>query len=803
MRGYIVDETYRFEGGKAAVYLFGRLENGESFLTISRFDPYFCIREDDLAEAEKVSSSIRFRTEQTALKSMQDDRVVKIILDVPKDVPELRKIFENKKIQCFEADIRFTQRFLLDKDILRSVEIEGEYDAGGIVGRIYREPTLAPSDWRPKLRVLALDIETSMDGKHLYCISLVCRDDHKPIEHVLFVRDAKAHKTLHLKNATAFESEKDLLEHFRNTILDIDPDIITGWNVIDFDLAHLRGKFDQHKVPFRMARQDWDCQLRIESSFLKDSKAEFPGRQVLDGIHLLKMNFVKLEDYKLGTAAAEFLGEKKLIGDENKGHDIEDAYKKHPQKLVDYNLKDSALVLDILDKTGAVGLTVGRTLLTGMSLERVRGSVASFDSLYLRELRAKGRVAGSSQFSEKEEPISGGYVMESKPGIYDNIIVLDFKSLYPSIIRTFNIDPLSFAQGRLAKDPAAHKDAWIVAPNGAVFSQEEGILPAIIERLWRARDAAKKRKDDLASFAIKVHMNSFFGVLANPSCRFFSMDVANAITGFGRHLIQLTMQRIAEMGHTVIYGDTDSVFVDAGAASYAEAERVAKRIEHDINAFYETHIREEYHRACAMELEVDKIFKHFIMPKVRGSEEGAKKRYAGILIDEKGVETLDVTGMEIVRRDWTDLAKGFQQRMLELVFAKDDAAVIAYAKRFVADLRAGKLDDQLVYRKAIRKELESYTKTTPPHVKAARKLEDAGVLLTSTLIEYVMTEDGPEPLQLRDAKAGSGKPKHSPIDYEHYLDKQVRPIADAILCFYGSSLDDILKGHSQKTLFGF
>jgi DNA polymerase-2 len=724
---------------------------------------------------------------------MAGDRVVKTILDIPKDVPELRKSFENKSIQCFEADIRFTQRFLLDHNIFRSIDIDGEYEKNDFVSRVYRDPTIKPSDWHPQLRTLSFDIETSMDGKHLYCISLACRDEHKPIEEVLFVK-TKTHKE-HLTHARVFEDEKSLLECFRSTIVDIDPDIITGWNLIDFDLAFLKRKFEQHKVPFRMARQDWDCQLRIESSFLKDSKAEFPGRQVLDGIHLLKMNFVKLDDYKLATAAEELLGQKKLIGEENKGKEIEDAYKKHPQKLIDYNLKDSLLVLDILDKTGAVGLTVSRSLLTGMSLERVRGSVASLDSLYLRELRAHGFVAPSSQYAEKEDAISGGYVMESKPGIYDNIVVLDFKSLYPSIMRTFNIDPLAFEQGKAAKQPEKHKDKWIIAPNGAVFAHDGGLLPSIIQRLWNARDAAKKRHDDLASGAIKVHMNSIFGVLANPTCRFFSMDMANAITGFGRHLIQLTMQKITEMGHTVIYGDTDSVFVDVKAKDYADAKRVADRIERDINAFYEIHIRDEYRAKSYMQLEVDKIFLHFIMPRVRGSEEGAKKRYAGIILDDEGAESLDVTGLELVRRDWTDLAKGFQQRMLGLVFAHEDPT--HFVKLFVEDLRAGKLDDQLVYRKAIRKELESYTKTTPPHVKAARRLEDAGVPLTSTLIEYVMTADGPEPIQLLV------KRKKKEIDYEHYIDKQVRPIADAILCFYDTSFDDILKGHSQKTLFGF
>jgi DNA polymerase II len=787
MKGFIVDETYRIEGNKAYVYLFGRLENGESFLTINHFEPYFSIRKSDVEKAEKVSTSIAFRIEETNLKSMQGDPVVKVILSIPKDVPELRKLFEQHKLPCYEADIRFTHRFLMDHEILRTLDIDGEFEKDDFVSRVYREPKLKPAEWQPKLRTLAIDIETSPDAKQLYSISLACKDELCSTDEVLIVYNGKER----LRKAKAFPDEASLLDHFRKEVVRLDPDIITGWNLVDFDLKVLREKFHQHKIPFRMARQDWDCTLRIESSFMKDSTAEFPGRQVLDGIILLKINFIRLEDYKLGTAAEEFLGEKKLIGDENKGEEIMKAFKHDQQKLVDYNLKDSHLVLGILEKSGALGITVERAMLTGMSIERVKGSVASFDSVYLRELRRRGYVALAGAFVDKEEGISGGYVKESKPGIYDYIIVLDFKSLYPSMLCTFNIDPLAYEAGKHA--PAKRKkEDWVVAPNGAVFRNDSGILPTLILTLWKARDEAKKQKNERASFAIKTLMNSFWGVLANPSCRFFSMEMANAITGFGRHIIQLTIKKIEELGHEVIYGDTDSIFVNAGAKSYKEAEEISEKIEKIIDTFYEHHIKDEYGRKNFLDLEPDRIFIRFIMPRVRGSEEGSKKRYAGLILED-GKEVLDVTGLEIVRRDWTELAKKFQTQLLWLIFRKEDPT--SYIKEYIKEIRAGKHNADLVYRKAIRKELEGYTKTSPPHVKAARKLEEKGIPLTSNIIDYIITEDGPEPLQLVTKK--------TKYDYEHYIDKQIRPLADGILGFYGTTFDDVVKGQKQNTLFGY
>jgi DNA polymerase II len=178
------------------------------------------------------------------------------------------------------------------------------------------------------------------------------------------------------------------------------------------------------------------------------------------------------------------------------------------------------------------------------------------------------------------------------------------------------------------------------------------------------------------------------------------------------------------------------------------------------------------------------------MPTVRGGVKGAKKRYAGIL-HKDGKEKLEFTGLESVRSDWTDLAKAFQQQLLDKIFHEKEVA--KFIKDYVEDLRAGKYDSQLVYKKSIRKDLVEYTKTTPPHVKAARMLEKAGRKIDGTVIRYLMTEKGPEPLEMRKSK----------IDYEHYIDKQIRPIADSILSFYNMTFEDVVKNSKQKTLFGY
>jgi DNA polymerase II len=771
MIGFIVYPTYRVEEGKSFVYLYGRLKDGRSFVTRNYFRPYFFIKKSDLVKARNLSSGFEF--EETSLLSFKREEVVKILLNVPSELVDLKKKFEENHVDCFEADIKLEYKFMIDNSLKGSINIKGEFSKGDRVDLFFDEPSLFVSKERFNLddfKILSLDIETSMNGKHLYSISLVSNDSK--VKKVLVVSDKKHN------SADSFSDESSLLDAFRSEIISYDPDVLVGWNVIDFDLDFLKKRMTK----FDLGRTEEECGLTIISSFLNDSKANFPGRQVLDGIHVLKSNFINLDDYKLDTAAKEFSDKAKLIGPENKGVEIETAYKFDRQKLIDYNLLDSELVLDILKNSGTFDLTVLRSLLTGMPLERVRASIASMDSLYLCELRKKGYVALSHEYQGNSDRTTGGFVMEPTPGIYDFVGVFDFKSLYPSIIRTFNIDPLLFRSGCVAFE----NEELIKAPNGACFSKEVGILPNILKELALERQIATENNDKVSRWAIKILMNSLYGVLASPNCRFYSFEMANAITSFGHMIIKKTAELAKLKGFKAVYGDTDSNFILLNVSDYDDALKLGAEFKEYVNNYFKEFILKEYGVESFLELEFEKLFKKLFMPKVRGSEAGAKKRYAGLLV-KNGKDEIEFTGLEFVRKDWTDVSKKFQLELLGLVFKGEDPE--DYVRGFVNDLNAGKFDDLLVYRKSIRKDLDKYTKTTPPHVKAARKLDK----ITSNVIRYVITTKGPEPLEKLD----------NSLDYDHYIDKQIKPIADSVLYFFNKNFEDVLKGSTQKGLFDF
>lgn len=769
MKGFIVHPTYEVKEGRAFIHLFGRLQNGESFMTINEFKPYFFIRKSDLNKALEIE---RFDYEATRLKNFEGEVVAKIILNVPAQVKPLRNKLLEQNIPCYEADIRFEYRFMIDHLLQGSIDIQGESVKGESVDRVFVNSKLKPADYIPKnLKVLSIDVETDKKVEQLYSISLYTQG----FQRVIIISNKK------LKKAISVKDEREALLKFKELVHKLDPDVITGWNLIDFDLKFLENKFRSYNLPFLLGRGDLKCSLRIFHSFFQDSRAEFPGRVVLDGIQALKNNFIGLPDYKLETASNHFLGKGKLFKGVDRYKEIDKAYKSNQQLLIEYNLLDAKLAYDVLYKSTALDLSIQRSIISGMPIDRVRASIASLDSLYLKELRKRGFVAGTSTYDPDDEPGLGGYVMSPKPGIYDYVIVCDFKSLYPSIIRTFNIDPLSFVPGCKGKN-------LVKAPNGACFRNEDGILPMLIQKLWVQREKARKEKNEFARFAIKTLMNSFYGVLGNTNCRFHNRDVSNAITYFGQHLIKLTAKKVQEMGYEVIYGDTDSIFVNLNVKNYAEASKIGRRIPQEINEFFLEHTQKNYKRKNFLELEFEKVYKRFLMPRTRHSEAGSKKRYAGLLEDDKGKEKIEFVGLEFVRRDWTNIAKVFQQELFDRVFHKKEVA--DYIKKTVDEIKKGKHDKQLIYRKAIRKRVEQYTKTTPPHVKAARLL---GKDLKSNLIEYVITTAGPEPIQ---------KKKHK-IDYDHYIEKQIKPIADSVLGFYNQTFDDIIAGTSQKTLFGF
>lgn len=621
------------------------------------------------------------------------------------------------------------------------------------------------------LVVLSVDIETSPDHDDLYSIAWSTNTGDEGV--VVVTGDD-------VSTGESVDTAAAALERFREAVLSVDPDVVTGWNVIDFDFDVLRGLFDEHDVSFDFGREQGTSSVNVQSAYMRDSSMTVRGRMVIDGIHALRNNFISLDDYKLGTAADAFLDDAKLFSGDDKEGRIREAYEDSPSDLAAYNMKDASLVLRILRASNALDVSLLRSCLTGMPLDRVSATIASFDSLYLGRLHDAGYVAPITDYGQRGDSTTGGHVMESHPGLHDYIVVCDFKSLYPSIMRTFNIDPVSYHKA-LRDD-----DDVIEAPNGACFHRERGVLPEILDELTAEKDRATEEEAWVTRSAVKILMNSMYGVLASTNCRFYSEEMANAITGFGHKLLKHTRSVLEKQGYTVIYGDTDSIFIDLDVDSVQEGRRQGEQVAERINQHYQAFLEDEYGVESHIVLEFEKLYKRFFTPPQRGSSGGAKKRYAG-LIEDDGEETIDFVGLEYVRRDWTEAAKQLQYELLWRAFHDDD--VESFLRGYVDDLRSGEYDDSLVYTKGLSKPPEEYIKTTPQHVKAAKKLDD----FNDKSISYVVTVDGPEPVE---------EQRHS-IDYDHYVEKQLKPVAESVLAVLGTNFYDVMQGTKQVDLSSF
>ncbi len=727
----------------------------------------------------QINLSAKVQRKPLNLKSLENMPVDGLYFSQQRELNQLREHLSYDKSQLLESEIKPPERYLMERFITASLEIKGEaIQRDGYLEFI--NPKIRTADYLPDLKWVSLDIETEDLRGKLYSIAVT--SNH--IEQVFLVKKCENRGGWVLdknKDIHCCETEKKALQAFFKWMKRHDPDVIIGWNVVSFDLDFLQWKCKQLGIPFDIGRGEYKHQNAVILSPQQSGQmhiSRIPGRIVLDGISCLRGAFWSFESFALDFVAEKLLGRKKLINSNglDKLEEIRRQYREAPLELAEYNLEDCRLVADIFKKTDLLNFLIQRARITGLAIDRQGGSTAAFDNLYLPKLHRLGYVAPDIGSQKNTQHSPGGYVMDSTPGLYENVLVLDFKSLYPSIIRTFKIDPL----GLISKE---YEEEGIAGFLGAEFSRNIHILPNIVSELWKERDKAKRDNNQPLSQAVKIIMNSFYGVLGSSGCRFFNPQLASSITKRGHQIIQTTKELIEKQNYPVIYGDTDSVFVLLGEGiSEDECKAIGQKLQKSLNQWWRVYIEEEFQLESCLEIEFETHYLRFLMPTIRGAKKGSKKRYAG-MINKNGKHKMIFKGLETVRTDWTPLAREFQQELYQRIF--NNQPYIDFIKMTHDALLNGELNDKLTYTKRLRRPLETYTSTQPPQVKAAKKMKNP-----SRKIQYVITLNGPEPIE--DIQ--------STPDYQHYSDKQLAPVADSILYFLDTTFEKITA--RQMDVFG-
>ena len=789
LRGFILTRNWRDLPDGTEIEYWLATDGGPKKVLITRQTSVAFLPDCHRAAAQAPLASVQgLEVRELDLKTFDQKPVLGVYARRFRDLGKLMRELQPLGIPLYEADIRPHDRYLMERFITAGVLVEGGQREGSTILDCRLKPA---SGWRPALKVVSLDIETSAT-EDLYSIALDAAGDRV----VFMLGEAPESVSAPAMPPMDFRlvycpTRREMIEQLNAWFADHDPDVIVGWSVIQFDLRVLQKTADANSVQLLLGRERRPIAWRTHPGRQGYLFAPMPGRVVVDGIEALRAGMWSFPSFSLEAVSQELLGEGKEIGDAyDKMAEIERRYQEDKPALASYTIRDCALVLRIFDKLELLPFVLERAQTTGLQIDHFGGSIAAFSHHYLPRMHRLGYVAPNvGDIAAKAFP--GGYVMDSRPGFYDSVVVLDYKSLYPSIIRTFLVDPVGLAEG-------ANADAQsrpIPGPQGTLFSREKHCLPDIVTTLSTARDEAKRNRNQPLSQALKLLMNSFAGVLGASECRFFNPKLVSAVTLRGHEVMKLTRTFVEQRGYQVIYGDTDSIFIWLKRTyPNSEAHAIAASLVQEINAWWTRKLREEQQLENFLEIEFDTHYAKFFMPTIRGSDIGSKKRYAGLSIDEEGREEMVYRGLEMARSDWTPLARQFQEGLLSRIFHGEPY------RKFVTDYARSMLDGQmdalLVYRKRLRHRLDAYEVNVPPQVRAARiadahnaKLNRPQQYQRGGWIEYVMTQSGPEPLEAR----------HSRIDYEHYLVKQLQPIADAILQPLGDSF--VALTSTQKVLF--
>ena len=648
----IVAAAYRTDD--VAVELFGRTADGKSVTGLyTGFLPYFDVVDASEEYLKEIVKDPEFSKSETLDLWYQGKKrkIERIFIRSPWKVPEYRKRVPRTS-DVLAADIPFHHRFIYDKDLGACMEMEGDPDESEI-GKFTTDEVMriksvrATSPFNPNLKVLSFDIENLIDTREILVIGWALWNGSV------------------METGAISKGEKEIIQDFVNLVKEKDPDIITGYNIDGYDLPLLQERAKVHNVKFELGR-DFLPPRRINNQYWR-----VHGRIISDTWWNVK-KFLHPKNETLNYVAKELLGEGK---DNINRLKIGEEWKARKQEVIDYCVKDARLTLEIFNKLRVLDRYMYMAVVAKLPLDDVtNGGTSNYvDSILIRQADRSGIGVPMTVYNRKDEAIEGGYVHTIGAGLYSNVVVLDFKSMYPSMIMKYNICFTTLSQ-----------NGSIVAPNNIRFlgkDQREGLIPRILRELMAERDEVKKRmksaSQDEREFldgvqgAIKILMNTFYGVLASSFYRFTNPEIGAAVTAYARMTITELIGKLEKEGNKVIYGDTDSVFIESGE----------KNLDDSIE--FGSSIAERMSGELGISLEFEKIMDPFF-------SHGAKKRYAGKIVypKEQGGEIL-IRGYEVRRTDSFGLQSQSLSRLFDLILDRDLDGARAFSRDIVSRILSG------------------------------------------------------------------------------------------------------------------
>ena len=805
---FALHANYKAAEDRAAVELFGRTPDGKQVcVRFADFKPYFYLlpKRGKLASlAEELRTFALLDGQRTVTVEVEKveralhasrEKFLKLTTAMPTDVRLLREALRQRPDVegIFDADIPYVRRFLIDMDVtpLERCDVEAEridalYKVPVFLGKSLSAPD---AENLSELKALALDLETySQFGEEIVpqkqpilMASLWGGDFRRAVTWRRFPTTNK--------DIEFVDDEAALIRRVAQLIEEQGPDALVGYFSDGFDMPYLRERARRLNVPLELGLDRSQLSVKERAG----AEARVAGIAHIDIYKFIRRTMfavMETNEFTLDAVAAELLGERKQAVALDK---LTETWDKRPEELEQYclyNLRDAQLAYLLFVKLQ--GNLLELVKLVGQGIHDV--SRMPYSELVewhlIREAFLRGRVvplspAGDEFSTRRGKTYEGAFVATPKPGLHRDLVVFDFRSLYPSIISAHNISPETLRCGccHSALVPG-DKETWFC-------QRRKGFIPGVIENLIERRTRvkevlAKSAESERAvlharQYALKTVANSMYGYLGFAGARWYSLEAAKSITAYGRYYISDVIASAERAGFTVLYGDTDSIFLSLSGKSREQAASFLEDINKKLPGM--------------MELDLQGFYKAGIFVSTKDDSSGAKKKYA--LLSESGKVT--IKGFESVKRNYAPIAKEVQERVLDIILRENDAEkAFSYVRGVIRDVRQRLVPrEKMVIKTVLQKSPGEYV-TKMPHTVAAERMRAAGKhIAAGTLVKYIVAQgEG----KIRDRVRLPEEFTGNDYDTEYYVEHQVIPVIEKIFEVLGYSRERLTRDQVQGSL---
>ncbi|XP_019263187.1 PREDICTED: DNA polymerase delta catalytic subunit isoform X1 [Nicotiana attenuata] len=884
---YIIGESHKellpnSSGPAAILRIFGVTKEGNSVCChVHGFEPYFYIScppgmgPDDISrfhqilegrmrEVNRNSNVPKFvrRIEVVQRKSIMhyqkqaSQPFLKIVVALPTMVTSCRGILDRgiqidglgmKSFMTYESNVLFALRFMIDCNIVGGNWIEvpvgkhkkaarnlsySQLEFDCLYSDLISHPPEGEFSKMAPFRILSFDIECAGRKGHfpeptqdpvIQVANLVTLQgqDQPLIRNVMTLKSCSPIVGV---DVMSFDTEKEVLLAWRDFIREVDPDIIIGYNICNFDLPYLIRRAEVlGMAEFPVLGRIRNSRVRVKDSTFssrqhgtRESKEiTIEGRVQFDLFQAVQRDH-KLSSYSLNSVSAHFLNEQKEDVHHSIISDLQNGNSETRRRLAVYCLKDAYLPQRLLDKLMFIYNYVEMARVTGVPISFLlaRGQSIKVLSQLLRKARQRNLVLPNvKQAGSEQGTYEGATVLEARAGFYEKpIATLDFASLYPSIMMAYNlcyctlVTPEEFHKLNL-REVDVNK-----TPSGEMFVKsdlQKGILPEILEELLAARKRAKadlkEAKDPLVKavldgrqLALKISANSVYGFTGATVGQLPCLEISSSVTSYGRQMIEKTKKLVEdkftvlkgyEHNAEVIYGDTDSVMVQFGVPTVEEAMKLGREAADYISETFIKPIR----------LEFEKIYYPYLLI--------SKKRYAGLLwTNPDKHDKMDAKGIETVRRDNCLLVKNLVTECLhKILMDRDVPGAVQYVKNTISDLLMNRMDlSLLVITKGLTKTGDDY-EVKAAHVELAERMRKRDAATAPNIgdrVPYVIIkaakgskayEKSEDPIYVLE--------NNIPIDPHYYLENQIsKPLLRIFEPILKNASKELLQGSHTRSI---